>query len=135
LPELFGGASALEPLGRYLADRTRWAYGRVNAAGALEKLAKQHPELREQVIALLRAALEHPEHNHEVANTGAIDALVELGAVEALPQIRRAFEIGQVDEMVRGDWGDILSDWELSPSQTIRCWPSQPSGWRQETIG
>jgi hypothetical protein len=117
LPELFGGAgaSALEPLGRYLNDRTRWAFGRSHAAGALEILAKQHPELRGRVIEVLSAALEHPEQNHEVANTGAIDALVELGAVEALPLIRRAFESGQVDEMVRGDWGDVLNDLGIEP--------------------
>jgi len=44
-----------------------------------------------------------------------MDALVELGAVEALPLIRRAFELGRIDEMVRGPWGDVLDDLGVEP--------------------
>jgi hypothetical protein len=109
------GAPALEPLRAYLADRTRWAYGHSSACGALEKIAKQHPELREQVVAILSDMLRDAEHYHETSVTGAMESLVELNAVEALPLIRRAFELGKIDEMMRGAWGDVLNDLGVEP--------------------
>jgi hypothetical protein len=119
LPELLGtiGAPALEPTRAYLADHARWAYGHSQASDALEKIAEQHPELREQVVAILSDVLRDAEHYHEVANTAAMDSLVELGAVEALPLIRRAFELGQIDEMMRGAWGDVLNDLGREPEE------------------
>jgi hypothetical protein len=47
----------------------------------------------------------------------AMDALVELEAVEALPLIRRAFELGRIDEMARGGWGDVLDDLGVEPEE------------------
>lgn len=117
LPELLGrvGAPALEPLRAYLADRTRWGYGHSRACEALEKIAEQHPELREQVVAMLSDVLRDAEHYHETSVTGAMDSLVELDAVEALPLIRHAFELGKIDEMLRGSWGDVLNDLGVEP--------------------
>jgi len=59
-------------------------------------------------VAALSDMLRDAEHYDEVVCTAAMDALVELGAVEALPLIRRAFELGRIDEMMRGPWGDVL---------------------------
>src|SRR6266487_5766746 len=55
LPELLGkvGAPALEPIRAYLADHTRWGFGHSVACHALEQIARQHPELREQVVTIL----------------------------------------------------------------------------------
>jgi hypothetical protein len=110
LPELLGtiGAPALEPLRAYLADRTRWTYSQSGACRALEKIAQQHPELREQVVAMLEDILRDAERYDEVVVTSAMGALIELNEVEALPLIRRAFELGRIDEMVYGAWGDVL---------------------------
>jgi preprotein translocase subunit SecA len=44
-----------------------------------------------------------------------MDELVELEADQALPLIRRAFELGQIDEMMRGGWGDVLEDLGIEP--------------------
>jgi hypothetical protein len=109
------GAPALEPIRAYLADRTRWAYGHGSASNALQEIAEQHPELREQVVAILSDVLRDAEHYHESAVTGAMDSLVELGAVEALPLIRRAFELGKIDEMLRGPWGAVLDQLGIEP--------------------
>jgi hypothetical protein len=119
LPELLGkvGAPALEPIRAYIADRTRWGFGHWRASDALEKIAEQHPELREQVVAILGDVLRDAEHYHEAACTGAMDALVELGAVEALPLIRHAFELGRIDETLRGPWGQVLNDLEVEPEE------------------
>jgi len=119
VPELLGkvGASALAPIRDYLADHTRWAFGQAHACDALKKIAEQHPELREQVVEALSDVLRHAEDYHEVVCTRAMDALVELDAVEELPLIRRAFELGRIDEMVRGPWGDVLNDLGIEPAE------------------
>jgi hypothetical protein len=117
LPKLLGkvGAPALEPLRAYLGDRTRWGYGHAQASDALEKIAEQHPELREQAVAALSDVLRDAERYDEVATTAAMDSLVELEAVEALPLIRRAFELERIDEMLRGPWGDVLNALGIEP--------------------
>jgi hypothetical protein len=119
VPELLGkiGAPAFEPIRAYLADRTRWVHGQAKACRALEQIAMQHPELREQVVAALGDVLANAEHYDEVANTAAMDALVELEAVEALPLIRHAFELGRIDEMMRGPWGDVLDGLGVEPEE------------------
>ena len=119
LPELLGkiGAPALEPIRAYLADRTRWAYGHAEACRALEQIALQDPDLREHVVAMLSDVLRDAEHYDEVVNTAAMDALVELGAVEVLPLIRQAFELGRIDEMMRGPWGDVLDELGVEPEE------------------
>src|SRR5262249_44514415 len=81
LPELLGkiGAPALDPIHAYLADRTRWVYGQAEACRALEKIAEQHPELHERVVAIFSEILRDAEHYDEVVNTAAMGGLVELG--------------------------------------------------------
>jgi hypothetical protein len=117
LPELMGrvGAPALAPLREYLADPTRWGFGHTSAADALEKIAEQHPDLRDQAVAILSDVLRDAEHYHEDTVTGALSALIGLRAVEALPLIRRAFELGKVDESVPGPWGDVLDELDVKP--------------------
>jgi hypothetical protein len=119
LPDLLGkvGSPALEPLRAYLTDHTRWGYGHALIADALTQIAEQHSELREQVVAILSDVLREAEHYSEDACTGAMDALVELEAVEALPLIRRAFELGRIDELMRGSWGDVLDDLGVEPEE------------------
>ncbi|HMQ31778.1 MAG TPA: hypothetical protein PKD53_13710 [Chloroflexaceae bacterium] len=109
------GEPAIAPLTAYLADRSRWAWGHSFASSALQEIAKAHPELRGQVVAALSAVLEAAEDYAEPAVTGAMDSLVDLEAVEALPLIRRAFELDKVDPMMRGPWGEILADLGREP--------------------
>ncbi len=54
--------------------------------------------------------LRDAEGYHELSVTAAMSELVELEEEEALPLIRHAFEIGKIDEMVRGSWGDVLAE-------------------------
>jgi hypothetical protein len=119
VPELLGsaGAPALAPLRSYLADESRWSYGKSHACDALQKTAEQQPELREQVVEALSDVLRAAEREEEIVCTGAMNALVELKAVEALPLIRRAFELHKIDEMMRGSWGDVLAELEVEPEE------------------
>jgi hypothetical protein len=119
MPEFLGkiGTPALEPIRAYLADHTRWAYSHAEACHTLGEIAKQHPDLREPVVTMLSDVLRDAEHYHEVVNTAAMDELVEMEADEALPLIRRAFELNRIDEMMRGGWGDVLNDLGIEPEE------------------
>jgi hypothetical protein len=117
LEEIFAkaGAVAVDPLRAYLEDRGRWGWGQLMAASGLEKVAMAHPELRPQVIEALNAVLEAAEQRAELDVTGAVSSLTELKATESLPLIRRAFELGSVDESIQGDWGEIQEQMGVSP--------------------
>lgn len=109
------GAAALEPLHRYLADTTRWAFGRGAAASTLEAIALRWPELRPQVVAILQKALQAAGQNDDTTNSFIIDSLVKLNAAEALPSIRHAFELNRVNMTMRGDWQQTLHDLGMKP--------------------
>lgn len=117
LPEVFGkvGAPALAPLQAYLRDRTRWVWGHGRAAEALEQIARVHPELREQAVATLSEVLEQAETYHEMSVTGAMGALVDLEEANALPLIRRAFELDKIDESMYGPWSEVQSELGVQP--------------------
>jgi hypothetical protein len=84
-------------------------------ARALGEIGQRHPELRDAVVASLSEVLRNAEQYDEMACTFAMDALVELEATDALPALRRAFELDKIDTMVRGDWGDILDQLGVDP--------------------
>lgn len=117
LPEALGraGQPALPLLRDYLADHSRWVWGHTHAISALEEIGRQHPDLRDEVVAVLNEVLREAEHYDEIICSYAMSALVDLDAVEALPLIRRAFELGKIDEMVRGDWAMILDELGVEP--------------------
>lgn len=110
LPSMLGqaGEPALEPLRQYIQDNTRWQYGRWNAGTAVEQVAKQHPELRDQAIEILSDVLAHATDNDPETNGFFLADLINLNAVEALPVIRSAFEQDMIDESIAGDWGEVL---------------------------
>lgn len=117
LPDALGrvGQPALPFLGAYLTDHARWVWGRTHAITALEAISTQYPDLRDEVVALLSEVLRGAEHDDEVICSFAMNALVKLAAVETLPLIRRAFELGKIDEMVRGNWVQILAELGVEP--------------------
>lgn len=108
-------AVSLAPLLRYATDATRWSYGRAKVLEVLERLVERAPELRSQVVSSVSETLQPAETNTVVLNSTVIDVLVTLKAVEALPLIRHAFESGQVDETIHGDWKSVLKDLGQEP--------------------
>ena len=109
------GITALEALRDYLHDHTRWIYGRANAADALTQIAKQQPDLRERAVQIISDELDHASENDPTVNGFLISELLHLDAVEALPVIQRAFEQNSVDEMVAGDWQEVLRQLGQTP--------------------
>lgn len=112
LPELLGAAGepALEPVQRYLNDRSRWLYGRAGAGTALVELVKHHEELRDRAVAILVDELAGAENNDSALNGFLIGDLIHLRAVDALPTIRAAFETNNVDESIVGDWAEVAGE-------------------------
>lgn len=110
LPPIIGraGEAALGPLTTYLQDRSRWLFGRASAANALTEVARNTPELRDSAIQALTQILNQAEFESPALNALVIVNLIALQAVEALPVIRRAFELDTVEEFTVGDWIDVL---------------------------
>ncbi len=108
-------AVSFQPLLRYATDATRWSYGRAKVLGVLERIVGRAPALRSQVVASVSETLQHAETNTVNLNSTVVDVLLTLEAAEALPLIRHAFETGQVDETVHGDWKSVLKDFGQEP--------------------
>ncbi len=138
LPKLFGriGQAALAPLGAYLDDRSHSEWGHSLAVRALGEIGQQHAELRDEVVALLSAMLHNAEQYEELACSFAMDALVELEAVEGLPAIRHAFELDKIDPMMRGPWGAIVDQigGELDPDDPLIALSRQRDVERRERL-
>jgi hypothetical protein len=112
------GAPAIGPLTEYALDddvlHTPWA--RISAVIALGEIGIRHTDVRERVIQELRMLLISQlrsismnlvEQGDDILNGFLIDALAELRAVEALPEIRLAFEADVVDEMACGSLEEV----------------------------
>ncbi|NJN15485.1 MAG: hypothetical protein HC822_03915 [Oscillochloris sp.] len=136
LPGVFAqiGQAALAPLQAYLADRAHSEWGHSLVAHALGAIGQQHAALRAEVVVLLSAVLQHAEQYDELACSFAMDALVELEAVEALPAIRHAFELDKIDPMVRGPWDAIVDEigGEIDPDDPLIARSRQRDAERQE---
>jgi tetratricopeptide (TPR) repeat protein len=129
LPEAFGriGRPALQPLRELLFDRTQdeiWAAGR--AATGLRKIAEHHPELRADAVAALVDRLDPKETrvpDDETLNAYVIVELGDLGATEAAPAIRRAFDEDRVDTSVtrpedtEADLGVPIGSFDVGPPE------------------
>jgi hypothetical protein len=106
---------ALAPLAAYVRDPARWIYGRGHAMDALAQHALAAPSLHERAVQALVATLEDASANDPFINASLITELVTLGAVESLPVIRRAFELGSVNESIVGDWTMVLDELGVEP--------------------
>jgi hypothetical protein len=118
------GGAALRPLTSFLADSTRDDWTRIAAAEALSELGQRHPSLRTECVTRLAAQLDRFANQSETVNSFLISALLDLGAVEALPSMEGAFASGQVDESVVGD----LEDAEIALGlKAERAHPPKPN--------
>jgi len=109
LPVVFGhiGPAAIFALASYLADESHELFARVRAAHGLEEIGNRHPEARGKCIAILTKQLEQFADNDPTLNGLLIAHLLDLKAIEAVPVMQRAFEVGSVDLTVAGDWEDV----------------------------
>jgi hypothetical protein len=101
-------------------------------------MARFHPELWPRIVPILRGVLQNAAQHDAVINSFIISSLLGIQAVEALPEIRHAFELGEVDEMVHGDWGRILKELGQEPDpddplleKSVHRWKTQHRNMRK----
>jgi hypothetical protein len=121
LPEVFAmiGPAALPLLAAYSAELSHLDFSRIGAIRSIEKIGKRWPDARSEAIALLEGRLKRFEENEPHVNGFLVVALVELGAKEAAPLIKRAFAQGHVDRMVMGDWERVQVELGVQSAEVL----------------
>jgi hypothetical protein len=121
LPEVFAmiGPAALPLLAAYSAELSHLDFSRIGAIRSIEMIGKRWPDARSEAIALLEGRLKRFEENEPHVNGFLVVALVELGAKEAAPLIKRAFAQGHVDRMVMGDWERVQVELGVQSAEVL----------------
>lgn len=102
------GPAAISPLAEYLSDTKHGTWARVAASESLQKMVEAYPETKEECTAAVVTALLGYKDNDEALNGSMISDLVYMNAArDHLDLIKEAFESGNVDEAVDGDFEDI----------------------------
>lgn len=109
IPVVMGmiGPQSIPALKAYLNTPEKEFWAAVTVAHSLEKIGNQHPESRDDCVAALQHTLEDFLENDETLNAFLISYLTDLKAVEAVPLVERAFESGNIDISVMGDFEDF----------------------------
>jgi len=122
----FIGPASVGPAAAVLADEARATHVRLCAARSLAQLATLQPEARAACLAALVGQLAaHPVQPPEF-NGLLVSALLDARAVEAEPEIARAFASGRVDETIAGDLEDVQIELGL---KRYRERPPKPNRW------
>ena len=99
IPRALGkiGPAAIPAISSFIADDSHGLYARAFASNTLIEISKEHPEARDECIAVLVKQLELYEQNDEEWNATIISDLTDMKAIEELPLIERAFAADRVD--------------------------------------
>jgi hypothetical protein len=109
IPVVMGmiGPRSIPALRAYLNTPEKKLWAAVTVAHCLEKIGNQHPDSRDDCVAVLQDTLEDFVENDETLNAFLISFLTDLKAVEAVSLVERAFASGNVDISVMGDFEDF----------------------------
>jgi hypothetical protein len=100
------GPRAAEPLWEYIQNRQHNPEQRGNVMIGLQKLAEEHRPYRREVVEGLSQLLDDAPGGDGTANAYIVHALTELGAVEALPALRRAYDEHKISLKIM-TWDDV----------------------------
>ncbi len=108
LPSIWAemGPQAAEPLWAYIQDRQHNPEQRGNVMIGLRKLAEKHRPYRREIVEGLSQLLDDAPGGDGTANAYIVHVLSELGAVEALPALRRAYDEHKVNLKIM-TWDDV----------------------------
>ena len=124
------GPQSIPALKAYLSSPEKEHWAAINAAHSLEKIGNEYPESRANCVAVLEHTLKDYIRNDETLNAFVISYLADLKAVESIPLVEQAFESGNVDISVMGDYEDFqiavgLLEKRLTPPLKYR-WMKDP---------
>ncbi|MBI1176873.1 DUF1186 domain-containing protein [bacterium] len=119
------GPSALAPAKDYLANPAHGEWARVAAARSLGMIGQNHPETRDACVITLRTQLAAHADQSGTLNAMLVSALLDLKAVEALPDMESAFAADHVDETVVGDFEDVEIELGVKTTRTRARRPNQ----------
>ena len=126
------GPAAIPACADYLGNVLHGEWARVAAARVIELVAKSHPETRAECVGRVRGQLEKFGEQSETLNACLIGSLLDLKAIETLPDIEQAFASGRVDEAVNGDWEDAQIELGLKTKREHPRKPNSLTKWREE---
>jgi hypothetical protein len=116
------GESAIERLKEHVLDETLDLYIRGSIETALNVIAHQHPDKKEEIKDFLSKLLE--DTNDPTFAAFLIDELLSFKDPNLLPQVRKAFEDGKIDTEVISrydvDWVFNLPEEEQSYSKFMK---------------
>lgn len=101
------GEPAIVPLCCYLREHQHDEFARVIASDSIVEIARQHPELRAEVVSQLREYLAVANPVDFNLNGLLVCGLIDLKAVEAIDEIRSVFQKEYVDITIPGDLEDV----------------------------
>lgn len=118
LPKIFAeiGPSAIPTLVAMLSDSGKDEFDRACCSNALARIGKEHPESRDECVALLSAELARNGDESRFLNALLVDDLVKLKAVESAGTIEAAFAAGVIDESVVGNWERVQFELGIGPA-------------------
>jgi len=109
LPQALGmiGPAALPGATLMLFDEDRPEPVRIAGGRVITDVAREHPDRRDEAVAVISKQLEDWPHQTPLLNGLLIAYLGELEAAEAAPLMEAAFAAGAVDLFINGDWEDV----------------------------
>lgn len=109
LPQVFAriGPDALPVLFKIAANRSRPDDERTVAIEAIGRIGRAHPDLREDCRTAMRDRLADYARQSGVVNAFIVNSLLDVGAVEEIDLIRKAYRADAVDEVLPGDIEDV----------------------------
>ncbi len=110
LPLVLGliGAAAIFPLRSYLINESNGPCARETSASALKEIAIRDPHAYDECVSVLIQQMDAFAANSEDLNGSLVSAFLDLGAAEAVPSIKRAFDANAIPYYFVGDWEDVL---------------------------
>lgn len=108
LPYVYGniGAKAIPALAKYLADKSNSVNSCLDVCDCLKQIGSMQPETRDECVFVLIRQLNKLTDNDPEVNAFLVNTLVDLKAVESLPNIKQAYEKKCVDYTILGDYED-----------------------------
>ena len=120
VPAVLGmiGPAALHGATLLLFDEARDDEVRLAAAAVTANVAHEHPDRRDEAVAILAKQLEDWPHQSRWLNAWLVADLVGLGDTGAADVMAAAFAANAVDVSVGGDWEDMQVELGLIPERT-----------------